>query len=66
MIAFVVSDMTTTRCAGAIKKAIQAVDRAAEVHIDLESYMVEIEPRQASARQLSDAILRAGYTPEAA
>lgn len=66
MIAFLVSDMTTSRCAGAVTKALKAVDRAALIQVDLETFTVEIEPSTANARQLSDAIKRAGYSPEAA
>jgi len=66
MIAFLVSDMTTSRCAGAVTKALKAVDRAALIQVDLETFMVEIEPSTANARQLSDAIKRAGYSPVAA
>jgi len=66
MIAFLVSDMTTSRCAGAVTRALLAVDRAAVVQVDLDTFTVEIEPSTASARQLSDAIKRAGYSPVAA
>jgi copper chaperone len=66
MIAFQVSDMTSTRCAGAVTTALKAVDRHAVVRIDMATLTVEIEPINASARQLSDAIRRAGYSPEAA
>jgi len=66
MIAFQVSDMTTTRCVAAVTQALKAVDRAATVNVDLATCTVEIEPARATARQLSDAIRRAGYSPEAA
>jgi copper chaperone len=66
MIAFQVSDMTTARCAGAVTKALMAVDRAARVRVDLATFTVEIEPSRATARQLSDAIRQAGYSPVAA
>jgi len=66
MIAFQVLDMTDARSAGAVTRALKAVDRAALVRVDLASLIVEIEPTKASARQLSDAIKRAGYSPEAA
>jgi copper chaperone len=66
MIAFQVSDMTCARCAGAVTKALKSVDHAAVVHVDLETLTVEIESGSASARQLSDAIKQAGYSPEAA
>lgn len=66
MIAFQVSDMTSGRCAGAVTRALKAVDRAALVSVDLTTFTVEIEPSTANARQLSDAIKEAGYTPVAA
>ena len=66
MIAFVVSDMTTARCASAVTKAVKAVDRLARVQVDLTTGTVEIEPGKASARLLSDAIRQAGYSPVAA
>jgi len=66
MIAFQVSDMTSARCAGAVTRALKAVDHAAQVEVDLATFTVEIEPTTANARQLSDAIKRAGYSPVAA
>ena len=66
MIAFVVSDMSHPRCAGAITMAIKAIDHAAVVRVDMPTLTVEIEPTRATARQLSDAISRAGYSPVAA
>ncbi len=66
MIAFQVSDMTNSRCAGAITRALKEVDRGAVVRVDLATFTVEIEPSTATARELSDAIKRAGYSPEAA
>jgi copper chaperone len=66
MIAFQVSDMTTALCAGAVTKALKAEDHNALVRVDLATFTVEIEPSHSNARQLSDAIKRAGYSPEAA
>lgn len=66
MIAFVVSDMTTARCAGAVTKAIKAVDHRALVQVELATCTVEIEHSNATARELSDAIKWAGYAPVAA
>jgi copper chaperone len=66
MIAFQISDMTSTRCAGAVTKALKAVDHHALVRVDMATFTVEIEPSNATARQLSDAIKRAGYSPVAA
>lgn len=66
MVAFQVSDMTSARCAGAVTRALKAVDHAASVRVDLATFTVEIEPSRATARQLSDAIKCAGYSPVAA
>ena len=66
MVAFQISDMTCARCAGAVTKALKAVDHGALVRVDLATFTVEIEPRSATARQLSDAIKCAGYSPVAA
>lgn len=66
MIAFQVSDMTCARCAGAVTKAVKAVDHAALVRVDMATLTVEIEPSRANARELSDAIKGAGYSPIAA
>jgi copper chaperone len=65
MIAFQVSDMTCAHCAGAITKALKEEDHSALVRVDLATFTVEIEPSKATARQLSDAIKRAGYSPVA-
>lgn len=66
VIVFQVNDMTTTRCASAVARAINAVDLRCEVRVDLDTLTVEIAPARANARQLSDAIKRAGYSPVAA
>ena len=66
MVAFQISDMTCARCAGAVTKALKAVDRGALVRVDLATFTVEIEPHSATARQLSDAVKCAGYSPVAA
>lgn len=66
MIAFQVRDTTSARCAGAVTKALKAVDHSAIVRVDMATFTVEIEPSSATARQFSDAIQRAGYSPVAA
>lgn len=66
VIAFHVSDMTCGRCAAAVTRALKAVDPAALVQVDLATLTVEIEAGKATAKQLSEAIHRAGYSPEAA
>ena len=66
MIAFQVSDMTNARCAGAVIRALKAADHDAQVRVDMATFTVEIEESCANARELSDAIKRAGYSPIAA
>jgi copper chaperone len=66
MIAFQVSDMTSARSAGVVVKALKAADHRALVRVDMATFTVEIEESKANARQLSDAIKRAGYSPIAA
>ena len=63
MIAFDIKDISCGHCVSTVTKAIQGVDRAATVNIDLARHRVEIEPAAASAQELSDAIAEAGYTP---
>lgn len=63
MIEFQVSDMMTAKCAGAVTKALKAEDHAALVRVDLATFTVEVEPSSATARELGDAIRRAGFSP---
>ena len=63
MISFQVNDMTCGHCVSSITKAVKAVDRDAKVQIDLATHRVEIDPTEADADALSDAIKEAGYTP---
>lgn len=60
---FRVDDMTCGHCVSTITQAIQAVDQAARVTIDLARHLVTVEPARADAQELSDAIAEAGYTP---
>ena len=66
MIEFLVSDMNSNRSAGVVTKAVKEVDHRALVRIDMATLTVEIEESRANARELSDAIKRAGYSPMAA
>ena len=55
-----VEDMTCGHCVGSVTKAVQAIDPAAQVQIDLASKRVTVE----SSRELgaiSAAIVEAGY-----
>jgi copper chaperone len=63
MISFQVNDMTCGHCVGTITKALAGVDARATVQFDLATHCVDIEPGEASAAQLRDAIQAAGYTP---
>ena len=64
MITFEVKDMTCGHCTSTITKALKAADKDAKVRIDLTTHRVQIEPGEADATALSDAIKEAGYTPE--
>jgi copper chaperone len=63
MIAFEVNDMTCGHCVSTITKAVKAADKDATVQIDLATRRVEIEPGEADAQAIGDAIKEAGYTP---
>ena len=63
MISFQVNDMTCGHCVGTITKALAGVDARATVQFDLASHCVHVEPGEANAAQLRDAIQAAGYTP---
>ena len=65
MITFQVSDMSCGHCVGVITRAVKDADRDAEVRIDLNKHLVEIEPKASNAEQLRAAIAEAGYTPVA-
>lgn len=63
MLAFRVDDMTCGHCASTITKAVYAIDAGAKVEIDLAQHLVCIEPTKAHGRELSEAIVKSGYTP---
>lgn len=63
MIAFQVSDMTSHRAAGLVTQAVKAADHGALVRVDMATFTIEIEEGRATAREFSDAIKRAGYSP---
>jgi copper chaperone len=60
---FRVDDMTCGHCVSTITKAIKATDKDAKVTIDLAQHLVMVEPTEADAQELHDAITEAGYTP---
>ncbi|HEX5371125.1 MAG TPA: heavy-metal-associated domain-containing protein [Aquabacterium sp.] len=63
MITFEVKDMTCGHCVSTIVQAVRAVDRGADVRIELQSHQVQIDPTEADTDELRDAIQEAGYTP---
>lgn len=63
MVTFEVNDMTCGHCVSAITKAVKLVDPGADVHVDLATHRVQVEPTESSADILSGAIKAAGYTP---
>jgi len=65
MMTFEVKDMTCGHCVSTITQAVRAVDPGATVQIDLATHRVTIDPTEADAAELSDAIQKAGYTPVA-
>jgi len=65
MISFQVNDMTCGHCVSTITKAVRSIDQGAKVEIDLATHSVQIEPTEADADELAEAIREAGYTPVA-
>lgn len=63
MITFEVKDMTCGHCVSTITNALKDADKDAKVQVDFASHRVQIEPREANASELRDAIKAAGYTP---
>lgn len=62
MLSFELPDMSCGHCVKAVTQAVQAVDPAAEIVIDLPSHRLEVQtqaPREALVAQL----VEAGYTP---
>lgn len=66
MITFQVNDMTCGHCASVITKALKDADSTAKVTIDLEHHVVSVIPAEATFDDIRDAIIDAGYTPQAA
>ena len=63
MISFQVNDMTCGHCVSTITKAVKAEDATATLQFDLAAHRVDIEPGEADAAELSEAIRQAGYVP---
>jgi copper chaperone len=62
MIEFRIEDMTCGHCASTITKAVQALDNAARVEIDLAEKRVRIDSPVAEGN-VAAAIRSAGFTP---
>lgn len=60
---FQVADMSCGHCVSAITKAVQAVDAAARVEVDLAQHAVRIDGAHVDAEALAAAMADAGYTP---
>ena len=58
---FQVEKMSCSKCAGRVTKAIQSVQAAAQVNIDLASGKVEVTPSPVDPAVLAKAITEAGY-----
>lgn len=65
MLEFEVKDMTCAHCVARITKALQAIDPAAEVDVDLSAHRVRLNGAL-DAASAERAISAAGYTPVAA
>lgn len=59
-----VPDMTCGHCAGMVTKAVQSVDAAARIDIDLKSQTVSVET-SADATKVAQALDAAGYPAQA-
>jgi copper chaperone len=55
--------MSCGHCVSNITQAIRATDKDAKLTIDLAQHLVMVEPTEADAQELKDAITEAGYTP---
>lgn len=64
MIAFEVKDMSCGHCVKAITQAVQALDRDAQVRVDLAAQRVEVDSARSDAGAVRAAIAGAGYTPQ--
>lgn len=65
MLTFEVKDMICGHCFSTLTKALKAVDKAARVQIELATRRVQIDPVGAEAKEFSQTIQVAGYTPVA-
>jgi copper chaperone len=63
MLTYRVEDMSCGHCASTITKAVRSIDSGAKVDVDLSQHLVRIEPTEAAANELQNAIAEAGYAP---
>lgn len=62
MIEFQVDGMSCGHCVKAVTEAVQSVDPAARVDVDLASHRVEVDS-SADRERLASALREAGYAP---
>lgn len=63
MLNFDVQDMSCGHCVASITRAVQAADPKAQVEVDLARRRVQVQPVQADAAAVQQAIAEAGFTP---
>lgn len=62
MIEFKIPSMTCGHCVGAVTEAVQQLDAAANVKVDLAEHSVQIESTRPRG-ELAAALKQAGYAP---
>ncbi len=62
---FTVEQMTCNGCARHVTRAIQSIEAAAQVNVDLASGKVEVSPSPADPTVIAKAITEAGYPAHA-
>jgi copper chaperone len=63
MTEFSIPNMSCGHCAGAVTRAVQAVDPQAIVEVQLEQRVIKVKS-SADQRALVDALAEAGYRPQ--
>ena len=61
MMAFEVEGMSCAHCVKSVTKAIQSLDAASDVQVDLAGKTVKVDRSQLTQQQLEAAIATAGY-----
>ncbi|MCS6765289.1 MAG: heavy-metal-associated domain-containing protein [Candidatus Protistobacter heckmanni] len=62
MMEFTIDAISCGHCVGRVTKAIQGVDQAAQVQVDLPTHKVEVQTT-ADKEKIVDALKQAGYPP---